>query len=58
MKLKKVMKLAAIFQDLEHLNNFQTTSYVGYFVFQNEAKNLHRQKKNAHQDFPWAVFTF
>ena len=34
------MKLAAIFQDLEHLYNFQTISYSGHFVFQNEAKIL------------------
>ena len=27
------MKLAGIFQDLEHLYNFQTISYGGHFVF-------------------------
>ena len=32
------MKLAGIFQDLEHLYDFQTISYGGHFVFQNEAK--------------------
>ena len=32
------MKLAVIFQDLEHLYDFQTISYCGHFVFQNEAK--------------------
>ena len=37
------MKLAGIFQDLEHLYNFQTFSYGGHFVFQNEAKILQRQ---------------
>ena len=37
------MKLAGIFQDLEHLYDFQTISYGGHFVFQNEAKILHRQ---------------
>ena len=37
------MKLAAIFQDLEHLNDFQTISYGGHFVYQNEGKILHRQ---------------
>ena len=37
------MKLAAIFQDIEHLQDFQTISYGGHFVFQNEAKILHRQ---------------
>ena len=36
------MKLAAIFQDLEHLYDFQTIGYGGHFVFQNEAKILHR----------------
>ena len=38
-----LMKLAGIFQDLEHLYDFQTISYGGHFVFQNEAKILHRQ---------------
>ena len=37
------MKLAEIFQDLEHLYDFQTISYGGHFIFQNEAKNLQRQ---------------
>ena len=37
------MKLAGIFQDLEHLYDFQTISYGGHFVFQNEAKILHKQ---------------
>ena len=36
------MKLAAIFQDLQHLYDFQTIGYGGHFVFQNEAKILHR----------------
>ena len=35
--------LAGIFQDLEHLYDFQTFSYGGHFVFQNEAKILQRQ---------------
>ena len=38
-----LMKLAGIFQDLEHLHDFQTTGYSGHFVFQSEAKILHRQ---------------
>ena len=37
------MKPAGIFQDLEHLYDFQRNSYGGLFVFQNEAKILHRQ---------------
>ena len=37
------MKLAGIFQDLDHLYDFQTISYGGHFVFQNEAKILFRQ---------------
>ena len=40
------MKLAAIFQVLKNLNDFhdfQTISYCGHFVFQNEAKMFHRQ---------------
>ena len=36
------MKLAAIFQDLEHLNYFQTIGCGSHFVFQNKAKILHR----------------
>ena len=42
------MKLAGIFQNLEHLYDFQTIGYGGHFVFQNEAKILHtgfRRKK-------------
>ena len=35
------MKLAGIFQDLEHLYDFQTTGYGDHFVFQSEAKILH-----------------
>ena len=37
------MKLATIFQDLEHLYDFQTIGYGGHFGFQNEAKILQRQ---------------
>ena len=37
------MKLAGIFQDLEDLYDFQTIGYGGHFIFQNEAKILHRQ---------------
>ena len=37
------MKLAGIFQDLEHLYDFQTISYGSQFVFPNEAKILQRQ---------------
>ena len=37
------MKVAGIFQDLEHLYDFQTIGYGGHFVFQNEAKILQRQ---------------
>ena len=37
------MKLAGIFQDLKHRYDFQTISYGGHFVFQNEAKILQRQ---------------
>ena len=37
------MKLAGIFQDLEHLYDFQVIGYGGHFVFQNEAKILQRQ---------------
>ena len=37
------MKLAGIFQDLEHLYDFQTISYGGHLVFQNAAKIFQRQ---------------
>ena len=37
------MKLAGIFQDLEHLYDFQTIRYGGHFVFPNGAKMLQRQ---------------
>ena len=32
---------SSIFQDLEHLYDFQTIGYGGHFVFQNESKILH-----------------
>ena len=35
------MKLAAIDQGLEHLNDFQTIGYSGRFGIQNEAKILY-----------------
>ena len=37
-----LINLAAIFQVLQHLNDFQTIGYGGHFVFQNEAKIWHR----------------
>ena len=37
-----MMKLAGIFQDLEHIYDFQTIGSGGHFVFQKEAKILHR----------------
>ena len=37
-----LMKLSAIFQDLEHLYRIQKIAYGGAFYFQNEATNLHR----------------
>ena len=45
----------AIFQEFEHLNDFQTIGYGSHFVFHYEAKIF---KTFAGQDFPWAVFTF
>ena len=38
-----LMKQAGIFQDLEHLYDFQTISYGGHLVFPSEAKILQRQ---------------
>ena len=50
------MNLTAIFQVLEHLDDFEIIGYGGHFVFQNETKLL-TGKSVAGQDFPWAVFT-
>ena len=36
-----LMNLAAIFQVLEHLNDFEIIGYGGHFVFQNKAKIVH-----------------
>ena len=41
--LCKLMNLAAIFQVLEHLNDFEMIGYGGHFVFQNKAKIFLRQ---------------
>ena len=40
--VENLIKLAGIFQDLEHLYDFQTIGNDGHFVFQNEAKILQR----------------
>ena len=37
------MNLAAIFQVLEHLNDFEIIGYGSHFVFQNKAKIFLRQ---------------
>ena len=37
------MNLAAIFQVLEHLNDFEIIGYGSHFIFQNEAKISQRQ---------------
>ena len=37
------MKVAGILQDLEDFYDFQTISYGGHFVFQNEGKIKQRQ---------------
>ena len=39
-----LMTLAAVFQDLEHINDFQRIGSGDHFVFRNEAKNFHSQK--------------
>ena len=38
-----LMNLTAIFQVLEHLNDFEIIGYGGHFVFQNEVNIFHRQ---------------
>ena len=37
------MNLAAIFQVLEHLNDFEIIGYVGHFVFQNKVEIVLRR---------------
>ena len=52
------MKLPGIFQDLD-LYDFQTIAYGDHFVFQNEAKILHRQvfiAINIHYKFGEDIF--
>ena len=51
------MNLAAIFQGLDHLNDFEIFGYGGHFVLQNKA-NIFLSKTFAGQDFSWFVFTF
>ena len=36
-----LLKVAHIFPEFEHLNDFQTISYGGHFLFQNEVKIFH-----------------
>ena len=43
------MKLAVIFQDLEHLYNFQAIGYGGHFVFPNEAKTFAQTGFHSHK---------
>ena len=45
------MKLAGIFQDLEHIYDFQIISYDGHFVFQNEAKIYYQASFSSHIAF-------
>ena len=49
------MNLAAVFQVLQHLNDFQIIGYFGHFVLQIEAKIV-QKKIFVDQDFPWGVF--
>ena len=37
------MMLAAIFQDLDHLNDLEIFGYDGHFVSQNEVLIIHKQ---------------
>ena len=54
-----LMKLAAVFQDLEHLSYFQLVGCCDPFAFQNKAKIFHRQKKkNCRPGLPMGCFTF
>ena len=45
------MKLAGIFEDLEHLYDFQTIGCGGHFVFQNEAKNFAQTGLHSHKQY-------
>ena len=52
------MNLAAIFQVLEHLNDFEIIGYGGHNVFFFKMRpKMFTGKTLAGQDFPWAVFT-
>ena len=42
------MNLAAIFQVLDHLNEFKIIGYGGYFVFQNFSQAKHLQARSFH----------
>ena len=46
------MKLAAIFQNLEHLNDFIIFGYGGHFVFSKMRSKFFTSKTFADQDFP------
>ena len=50
------MNPAAIFQVLEHFNDFEKNDYCGHFAFKIRAK-LFSSKTFAGQDFSWSVFT-
>ena len=45
------MNLAAIFQVLEYLKDFEIIGYGGHFVFQNKAKKIFSGKTFEGQDF-------
>ena len=51
------MNVAAIFQVLEHLNDFEIIGYGGHFVFFKIRANFFSGKTFAGQDFSWSVFT-
>ena len=40
--VQNLLKLASVFQGLEHLYLFQTIDYGGHFIFETEAKILQR----------------
>ena len=49
-----MINLAAIFQDLEYLNEFQTISYESHFIFQNDAKIFTGERFEGHE-FLWTL---
>ena len=53
-----LINLAAIFQFLEHLNDFEIIGYGGHFVFFKIRPKFFSGKTFADHNFSWSLFTF